>query len=169
MDPSNILTRRELANIFKISTRTLDRYVQKYKYPFFYVGTNIRFDLDEVLKHIKDHQPNIGVEGDPKSGSRKRPAYRADLDNSDGLPDPHAALLPGDRVKVRVDSIVMQEEGPPVFTFGEHKHRLDRQDYDLAEVGQASGPLLMRAHLWVSKEIYRDLQLQAFLVEEEDE
>lgn len=164
------MSRRKLAEYFEVSVRTLDRYVERYRYPFFYLGTNIRFDLMELLAHIKKYQPSIGTEGEPKKGTRKKPAYRPDLDDS-AAPQPQrfSPIRATERVKVRVDCIQMQEEGDHVFSFGETKHRLAREQYDLVSIGQAHGPLLMNVDMWVRPSTTEDLNLQSFIVQETDD
>lgn len=155
-----LMTRAELAEYLKISVRTLDRNIEEYKYPFFYVGTNIRFDVQDVLNHIKAHQPNIKEEGPPKNGSRKNPAYRTDLDDTDatlksGFPAANRFAEPDLKapILVQCDRVLLSTEGDHVFIFGARRVRLSRSQYDIYRIGAVDNEngVWEQVQIWVDE------------------
>lgn len=50
-----VITKEELATFLKVTQRTIDR-LRKEGMPFFKVGTNIRFDKEEVIKWLKENE-----------------------------------------------------------------------------------------------------------------
>lgn len=50
-----VMTKEELATFLKVTQRTIDR-LRKEGMPFFKVGTNIRFDKEEVLNWLKENE-----------------------------------------------------------------------------------------------------------------
>jgi excisionase family DNA binding protein len=55
--PETLLTRRELAKLCKVSTRTVDNWVSAGKLPLLRIGKRcVRFSLPEVLKTLRAEQ-----------------------------------------------------------------------------------------------------------------
>jgi excisionase family DNA binding protein len=55
--PEALLTRRELAKLCKVSTRTVDNWVSTGKLPLLRIGKRcVRFSLPDVLKTLRNEQ-----------------------------------------------------------------------------------------------------------------
>jgi hypothetical protein len=52
---AEILTKKELSKLLKVTERTIDR-LREYGLPWFYVASNIRFDKEEVFIWLKGNR-----------------------------------------------------------------------------------------------------------------
>ena len=134
MSGLHIVDRKGMSGILGISVRTLDRCVQTYGYPFFRVGSKIRFDVNEVVEYVKSDPAEIVIKKESKSSS----TYQPELDDVNIPLDLSGGGDEAAFVRVTCSRLYIETRGADTAYFSRRKISLQRGSYRVVHIDSIS-------------------------------